>query len=87
MHLAAPQVAETCISGMRGIDIAKLAMQLCGTEMRVGVATLRPCRRPRQLPQLHLLDDTAADARGKAELHPYRDRLRVGGGATPCTCR
>ncbi|HSK91338.1 MAG TPA: D-Ala-D-Ala carboxypeptidase family metallohydrolase [Euzebyales bacterium] len=84
------RAADVAISGMRGIDIAKLAMELCGTEIGVGVANTYAHIDVRgRYDRWTYLDDRAEDQRVKAELDAHRDRLRAGGGggAKPCTCR
>jgi uncharacterized protein YcbK (DUF882 family) len=75
------RAADIAISGMRGIDIAKLAMELCGTEMGVGVAaTWGPHRHARAFASWTYSNDTVEDRRLKAEIGAHRDRLRTGGG-------
>ncbi|HZC99990.1 MAG TPA: D-Ala-D-Ala carboxypeptidase family metallohydrolase, partial [Actinomycetes bacterium] len=75
------RAADINISGMRGIDIAKLAMELCGTEIGVGVANTHAHVDVRgRYNRWTYLDDSAEDRRVKAELDAHRDRLRAGGG-------
>jgi uncharacterized protein YcbK (DUF882 family) len=75
------RAADISISGMRGIDIAKLAMQLCGTEIGVGVANTYAHVDVRgSYARWTYLGDSAEDARVKAELDAHRDLLRSGGG-------
>jgi uncharacterized protein YcbK (DUF882 family) len=82
------RAADIVISGMRGIDIAKLAMELCGTEIGVGVANTYAHVDVRgRYDRWTYLDDNTEDQRVKAELDAHRDRLRTGGGAKPCSCR
>jgi uncharacterized protein YcbK (DUF882 family) len=89
------RAADISIAGMRGLDIAKLAMELCGTELGVGVANTYAHVDVRgSYARWTYLDNSAEDARIKAELDAHRDRLRAGRvgagsgtGAKPCTCR
>jgi hypothetical protein len=74
------RAADISISGMRGIDIAKLAMQLCGTEIGVGVANTYAHVDVRgSYARWTYLADSAEDARVKAELDAHRNLLRSGG--------
>jgi Peptidase M15 len=74
------RAADISISGMRGIDIAKLAMQQCGTEIGVGVANTYAHVDVRgSYARWTYLEDSAEDTRVKAELDAHRDLLRSGG--------
>jgi uncharacterized protein YcbK (DUF882 family) len=88
------QAADISISGMRGIDIAKLAMQVCGTEIGVGVdSTYAHVDVRGSWTRWTYFSDSAENARVIAELDAHRERLRAGGasggtpGPKPCTCR
>ena len=89
------RAADIAISGMRGIDIAKLALEMCGTEIGVGVANTYAHVDVRgRYDVWTYFDDDAEDRRAKAEVDAHRGRLRAGGGgggtgggAKPCTCR